>query len=432
MAFGTEEGGTQWPSAMKIYRRREVRHWPQAGASRTLRGHRPEYVDAELDGDAAADARSRVARRERRHCVRARDRPRFRGDHSPRRATGTRCSSWKAGRSSRKPSSRAAAASRCSMRRCSVRAWPSASPLSPLCRSARDARRGRSRGGAGLRRPLVGRPNSPAADQAAGRRRRALVDRVRYGAALCSCVRSPRTTRRPKRRLRRAEFRSGLWQRRPRGCGGAARHRHRRQPARVVRRSRRARRDARRPPSSPRLRRRPRSSLPSTMRRPRSRAGRPARRARRRQRARSLSRDSCAGTFGPSCARWRFVRGRDVVRARRGSAARRLARDRGRGARSRPARRSREQSARVSRCAARARVGGACAPPAAPPARLRRPPPLRHRARERAEPRHGPVAPRPALESPPATVRARTSIARRSSILPIRASQHCGRTSPRR
>ena len=117
----------------------------------------------------------------------------------------------------------------------------------------------------------------------------------------------------------------------------------------------------------------------------------------RRQRARSLSRDSCAGPFGPSRSRRLFVRAGRVVHACRGSAAHRLARDRRCGARSRPARRSREQSARVPPGTARARVDSAAASGArwrGAAARGR----CVHRARDRAEPCHGPIAPRAALE----------------------------------
>ena len=125
---------------------------------------------------------------------------------------------------------------------------------------------------------------------------------------------------------------------------------------------------------------------------------RPTRGARRRQRPRSLFFDSRSGAGRSGRARRRFGRGRRSVHARRRSIARRLARSRRRGARSRAACRSREQPSRVPRRAARARaggIGGGAAPGGRGSAARRG---FTDGARQRAEPGHGPVAPRPAAE----------------------------------
>ena len=102
-------------------------------------------------------------------------------------------------------------------------------------RPARDARRGRSRGGARLRRLLVERANSPVADQAAGDRRYALADRV-GDCPSPAASRGIRERRRAQRRGRGTEqsLEMALGRGRRSECRRVARRRDRRRPARLV------------------------------------------------------------------------------------------------------------------------------------------------------------------------------------------------------
>ena len=162
--------------------------------------------------------------------------------------------------------------------------------------------------------------------------------------------------------------------------------------------------------------------------------GRPTRRARRRQRPRSLSRDSRAGAGGPGRARRRFV-------GRRGLCSR-APKKRCSPTRSKTAAAALDHVRRVDPASSRlafldaqlARALAALAATSPPPANAATTPAdgRADGARQRAEPRHGPLAPRAAAE-PCRRQRERLSRSRRaSSARPIRASRRCGPISPRR
>ena len=161
-------------------------------------------------------------------------------------------------------------------------------------------------------------------------------------------------------------------------------------------------------------------------------SGRPSRRAGRGQRPRPLSRHSRAGTHGPSGARRRFVGRGHVVRPRRRIAARRLAGRRGGGARSHPARGSRRAvGSRFSMRSSRARLAALAASPRRRRPRLHRPPAAATEldsvlSLAAARLRRGQLL-------SPAGDSARAYLDRATELgPPIRASQTCERTSPRR